>query len=109
MQKEKRRIGIRSIQCGVEVFTLYFTWSLTVAATLMMCTNCDELFIYDEDSILYGKPLSDQVAGKNCPGCNAKLTETLKKYYFDKTKIKCENPIEEVDVEGLIDVYNIYS
>jgi DNA-directed RNA polymerase subunit RPC12/RpoP len=49
--------------------------------TLATCINCGELFVYDEQELVFKKmTLKERTNGLKCPKCNLTLDKTIEKY-----------------------------
>jgi hypothetical protein len=62
-------------------------------SSIFHCSNCNELFTASDQALTYSNTsLTEIIKHKNCPTCNAKLSDTLNKINRHlNPKIKFEN------------------
>ena len=101
-------------ECG-KTISIYFTLSdFGDPPIIKKCKICDTLYWYTSEDEAYIKPLSKQIEGRTCVGCNANLNEALVATY---THLKCcstvfsldDNFIDSVSLDnGIIESIEVY-
>lgn len=96
--------------CG-ESQESYFVMGDTHRPVLMQCSRCCSIYYYDEEYAHFIRPLAQQIEGKFCEDCGARLTETLRRYKPAKKCSKCGGKLKRVNVQlqANREFYEIYS